>query len=157
MHIWLKTGAEEQLASLKEQGLLGDVRVETHRNSGKKYIVIEDAIDPASNVNVPEGLIERVTLKEIIYRGLRAEGIYRHRDATLRVKTGRSVDPGTVEDRIQREEWQEISVAAPNVEQLKTIYTLVRQKRLPPEENWDDSWNSLLSPAPATTDAAETV
>jgi hypothetical protein len=157
MYIWLKNGAEEQLATLKEQGLLGDIRVETHRNSGKKYVTVyEDVFDPASNVNFPEELIEKVTLKDRIHRGFRVEGIYRHEGATLMVKTGSRVHSEMMADHIEREEWQEISVAAPNVEKLKSIYTLVRQSKLAPEENWDDA-HFTPSPTPAETETETAV
>ncbi len=156
MYIWLKKGVEEQLATLKEQGLLGDVRVETHRDSGKKYVTVyEDVLDPVSDVNFPEELIERVTLKDEIHRGFRVEGIYRHEGATLMVKTRSKVHSEMMADHIEREEWQIISVAAPNMEKLKTIYTLVRQSKLAPEENWDDARFSP-PPAPAETEAETT-
>ena len=156
MYIWLKNGVEEQLAALKEQGLLGDVRVETHRNSGKKYVTVyEDVFDPASDVSFPEELVEKVTLKDRIHRGFRIEGIYRHEGATLMVKTESRVHSEMMADRIEREEWQEISVVAPNVEKLKAIYTLVRQSKLAPEENWDDARFSP-PPAPAKTEAETT-
>ena len=157
MYIWLKNGAEEQLAALKEQGLLGDVRAETHRNSGKKYVTVyEDVFDPTSDVNIPEELIEKVTLKNRIHRGFRVEGIYRHEGATLMVRTESRVHSEMMANSIECEEWQEISVAAPNVEKLKTIYTLVRQSKLAPEENWDDVRFSP-PPAPAETETEITV
>ncbi len=51
MYLWLKQGAEEQLQALKEQGLVGDLRVQTDRTSGKKYISTYTEIsDPTSEI-----------------------------------------------------------------------------------------------------------
>ena len=156
MYIWLKDGVrrEERLAALKEQGLLGDVRVETHRNSGKKYIATyEDAFDPTADVpNIPDELIEKVTLKDRIYRGLRTEGVYRHEGAVLLVKSRVEVHSEMMADKIEREEWQDISVSAPNAAVLKAIYTLVRQGKLAPEENWEQD----VLDVPRVTTPAET-
>lgn len=156
MYIWLKNGAEEQLATLKEHGLLGDIKVETHRNSGKKYIMIyEDAIDPTADINIPDKFIRKVTLKDKIYRGFCIEGIYRHKGATLMVRTESRVHSEMMATNIEREEWQEISITAPNVKKLKIIYTLVRQKKLAPEEKWDDI-NFSPPSAPAETETETT-
>lgn len=155
MYIWLKVGAEEQLATLKEQGLLGDVRVETNRNTGKKYIsVYGDVFDPTEDVpSVPINLIEKVTLRDCIYRGLRTEGIYRHEGAEMVVKTRVRVHSEMMADTIEREESQEVSISAPSVDVLKMIYTLVRQGKLAPQENWEE--RTPITPS-ATAPAVET-
>lgn len=140
MYIWLNDGAEEEIEALKEEGRLGDVRVDTAHSSGKKYLsVYGNIFSPTVGVlDVPEELIERVTFQDRIYRGLRTEGVYHHEDATLLVKTEVRVHSEMMADRIEREEWQDISVSAPNMEKLRAIYTLVRQGKLSPDENWGD-------------------
>ncbi len=154
---WLKDGVEERLAALKEQGLLGDVIVNTCRNSRRKYVnVYEDVFDPAAEIpNIPEELIERVTLKDNIYRGFCVEGVYRHEGATLLVRNKSEAYRDGMGDYAVREELQRISVSAPNVEKLKVIYTLVRQRKLAPEENWGDA-HSPPPPVPAEIKAETT-
>ena len=137
MFIWLKDGAGEKLADLKKQGLLGDVKVETNRDTGKKYVPIYgDVFDPAAAVPIiPTDLIERVTLQDRIHRGLRTEGVYRHDGAELVLKTDISFNSGPFDE--EDREYQNVNVSAPSVKLLKEIYTLVRQGKLAPEENWE--------------------
>ncbi|OGZ32235.1 MAG: hypothetical protein A3H02_00840 [Candidatus Niyogibacteria bacterium RIFCSPLOWO2_12_FULL_41_13] len=157
--IWLKNDVEKRLAALKEQGLLGDVEVKTHSNSGKKYLnIYEDVFDPTMDaLNIPEELIEKVTLRDRIYRGFRMEGIYRNEGATLMVKTEGRTRSDMMGNYIEHEEWQDISVAAPNLEKLRIIYTLVRQNKLSPEENWDDVQKFPLSAGAPTETETKTI
>lgn len=148
MYIWLKKGAEERLATLKEQGVVGEVRIEIHRNSGKKYLSLyEDPFNPTADLpEIPEELIEKVTLQDRIYRGFRFEGIYRHEGATLLIKTRVNCEKVYTRDSeyAYREEWQDISASAPSAEELKAIYTLVRQGKISPDENWEDNAQPAL-------------
>lgn len=159
MFIWLKKGAEENLVALKEQEILWDVKVETDRGTGKRYIhVYEDVFDPATEIpDIPTDLIERVTLKDVIYRGLRTEGVYHCGVGTVMVvKTEVKIHSEMMADTIEREEFQRISISAPSVEALKSIYTLVRQGKLAPEENWEGN-TPIASPAHAPADETEEV
>ena len=144
MYLWLKQDVEEQLRVLKEQGLVGDLRVETDRTSGKKYISMYTEVgDPTSEIaEVLGDLAERVTAKDRIFRGLRAQGVYRHNGATLTVKTGmQSRD-------YSQEVWQWVNISGPSVETVEVIYSLFRQGKLTPEENWEKRIS--LTPPPAT-------
>ncbi|MDP2860186.1 MAG: hypothetical protein Q8N98_00565 [bacterium] len=136
------------------QGLLGDVKADTSRNAGRKYISIYgDVFDPTTDVpNIPDELIEKVTYKDRIYRGFRTEGVYRHEGAEMVVKTEVKVHSEMMADTIEREEYQEINVSAPSIEALKAIYTLVRQGKLAPEENWEQD----VLDVPRATTPAET-
>ena len=149
MYLWLKQGAEEQLQAFKEQGLVGDLRVETDHISGKKYILTYTEVsDPTSEIAEALGdLTERVTAKDRIVSGLRAEGVYRHNGATLTVKTGMHSYEG-----YSREVWQRVNISGPSVETVKAIYSLFRQGKLTPEENWGKG--IPLTP-PFVTDPAE--
>ena len=65
MYLWLKQGAEEQLQVLKEQGLVGDLRVETDRTSGKKYInTYTEVSDPTSEIAEALGVSKRSVSRE---------------------------------------------------------------------------------------------
>ena len=149
MYLWLKQGAEEQLQVLKEQGLVGDLRVETDRTPGKKYInTYTEVSDPTSEIAEALGdLTEKVTAKDHIVCGLRADGVYRHNGATLTVKTGMYYQDS-------REVWQLVSVSGPSVEAVNTIYSLFRQGKLTPEENWEE--RIPPTPPPATEPAEDT-
>lgn len=155
MYIWLKDDAEAELDKLKEQGLLENTHVQTKRGTGKKYITIhDDPMDPTSDdVSFLAPLTEKVTFKSTIHRGFRTDGIYRHEGATLLVRTQIRVHSELMCHNIEREVSQEISILAPSVEKLKAIYTLVRQGKLAPEENWGD--DALATSIPAA-DEAET-
>ena len=147
MYLWLKQGAEEQLQFFKEQGLVGDLRVETDRTSGKKYInTYTEVSDPTSEIAEALGdLTEKVTAKDHIVCGLRADGVYRHNGATLTVKTGMYYQDS-------REVWQLVSVSGPSVEAVNTIYSLFRQGKLAPEENWEN--DATIAP-PVSAPAVE--
>lgn len=141
LYFWFRSDveAERELASLKEKGRVGDLRVDTDRETGQQYLAVyEDAFDPTATFpNIPSSIVARVTLKDRIYCGFRTEGIYRHEGAELMVKTHVQVHSEMMADRIEREEWQEVTVSGPNVTAVRNIYTLVRQGNLLPEEDWE--------------------
>lgn len=145
MYIWLNEKAKKQLKKRekewalgkKEFEFLGEIRVETHENSGKKYIDArcDNPIDPTFVFpNIPRELIEKITLKGRIDVSFRAEGIYRHDDAVLLLETHSWVERS--DDDLVSTTWQDVSVSAPSIEKLKTIYSLVRQGKLQPEDDW---------------------
>lgn len=149
MYLWLKQGAEKQLQVLKEQELVGDLRMEIDRTSGKKYIKTYIELgDPTSEIaEVLSELVERVTVKERIFRGFRVEGVYRHNGATLTVRTEtRSLE-------YLQEVWQWVNISSPSVEAAKAIYSLLRQGKLTPDENWEEH---IPLTQPATKPAEET-
>ena len=141
MYIWLKDGAEEELDALREKGRLGEIRVSEHSSSGRKHLAIyEDPFDPTADIpDIPEDLIDRVTLQTRIYRGFRTEGLYHDEDAVLMVKSHVRVHSELMADKVEREEWQDINISAPNVAALVAIYTKVRQGQLAPDENWEQA------------------
>ena len=151
MYLWLKEDGAEGLEALKEKGLLGwDFRPETHRGTGKKFLGVYEDLDPILEV-VPEEIVGRVTMKEQIYRNFRSEGVYRHEGAELTVKTDLRIHSESTATNIEREEYQEISVSGPSVRAAKTIFTLVRQGKLLPEENWEVEPYRVSTPEPATS------
>ena len=148
MYLWLKPGAEKQLPNLKEQGVVGDLRVEIDSTSGNKYISTHFQVDdPTYEVAKALGnLIEKVTAKICIFRGLRAEGVYRHQDATLVANTSTRRTP----DSLQEEAWQWLNVSGPSMEAVKSIHSLFRQGKLTPAENWEENI-PLAHAAPSAT------
>lgn len=133
MFFWLKQGAEQKLEDLREKGLVGDLKVETDDISGKKYVrVYEELDDPTSELpKCLSELTERVTAKERILRGLRTEGVYRHNGAILIATTGRYTD------KYVREVWQWVNISGPSVEAVRAIYSLFRQGKLKPAEDYE--------------------
>jgi len=126
MYIWLR----------EEVDIPKGINPEIHQASGKKYVSIKcDLMDVTITLpTIPDSSIERVTAKDVIeqYRGFRQEGIYRYKGAVLVVKTKSNGQAG-----MDRQEWQEVNVSAPTVVILREIYTLVRQGKLSPDENWE--------------------
>lgn len=125
MFLWLKESAEKKLDP-KEWC------IRTHR-TGAKYVEVSGAVDEfiVGIPSIPQEFIERVTLKDTIYRGSRNEGVYRHNGATLVVKSS------TYFSAFDQVACQDITVGAPTICALVAIYTLVRQGKLLPEENWE--------------------
>lgn len=146
MYIWLKEGAEEKLQALKEKGLVGgNLLVQTDRISGEKHITTYATVsDPT--INIPEclgELTEKVTAQESIFNGFRADGVYRHNGATL-VATTEISHPSN-------HFYQKVNISGPSVEMVKTIYSLFRQGKLAPEENWEEG----APVAPRATETAD--
>lgn len=162
MYIWLNHEAERSIKAHEEGkfskervGRLENMEVYADNDSGEKHLIVYgDIFDPTKIMpDVPEKFVKKVTLKERIDQGFRAEGIYRIEGATLLIRS--KVRVHFRGDNIAREEWQEISVSAPNIEMLKAIYTLVRQGDLDPEENWGGD-TPLTPPSEAGEDESGT-
>lgn len=138
MYIWLKKGAEKRLEELQQKGFLGkELKPETHRGTGRKYLRVYEELDPLPDAIPEEELVECVTTKERIHRNFRPEGVYRHEGAELTVKTEVRIHSETSATNIEREEYQEFLISGPSVKAVRTIFTLVRQGKLAPEENWE--------------------
>lgn len=138
-YIWLKENVLKEIEKLKKKEKMGDLKVEKDKESGKSYIAIwEDIFSPVTEFpNVPEELIERVTVKEHkIYKGLRKEGIYYHEGTTLMVTTIINVYSEMMAESVEVEEYQYINVSAPTIEKLKVAFSMLRQGKLTPDENW---------------------
>jgi len=139
-YIWLKEGALKTIEKLKSKEKIGNLRVEKDKESSKSYISIwEDVFSPVTELpNVPEELIEKVTVKEHrICRGLRKEGIYHHEGTTLMVTTKRTVHSEMMAESVEVEERQYIDVSAPTIAKLKTVFSMLRQGKLTPDEDWE--------------------
>jgi len=135
MYLWLKDRMEERLEELKKQGRIGNLSLHVDNLSGKKYVFDTVHVgDPTSTI--PEALnelVEQVTVRETIHTGFRYDGIYRVDDAVLTAShTGDS---------------QELRISGPSVESVNTIYSLFRQDKLQPEENWGNA--QVIEPAAA--------
>lgn len=89
--------------------------------------------------DIPPELIKMVTGVETIYRGLRTEGLYRKESAELILKTHVRFHPSEsfMDMGTGRESWQDITVSGSSVEAVKEIYSLVRQGKLEPEQDWE--------------------
>lgn len=135
-YVWLRSGAEERLAALNDQQVYVGPQIKIDHTSGTKYVVVHEDIF-ANPTSVPNELVEKVTVRDVTYRGFRTEGIYRRGKAVLIVKSTHTSEAG-------RSRWyQEISVSAPTMRAAKKIYSLVRQGELLPEENWEADSLSL--------------
>ena len=143
LHIYFK-GVADLEKKANELGL------HLFTEDGKKFLAVS-SLNISPLPDIPEDLIECVTFLEgEIYRGLRTEGIYRHGEAKLIVRTRKSSKDGTYS--------QSIESIGPSVASVKDIYSLVRQGKLQPVENWEapmsivspirSFWDSLRSKLP---------
>jgi hypothetical protein len=142
MYAWLKNGAAEIL----QAQFPDDKRVtaKTDVYSGKKYIVIgADVYDPSLDLSFLKKFIEKITLKDWIYGRYIPQGTYHHAGATLVAKFWPAID----EHRASIS----ISATAPDLEKLRSIYSLALQGKIFPKENWDKnvsrvSWHGIFRP-----------
>ena len=96
---------------------------------GRRYINIyyphSDSIP-----EIPKDLIECVTLVDSeVYGVLRRQGVYRHREGKLVVDTHKSTKDGSY--------FQGMEGSGPTIASIMEIYSLVRQGKLWPEEDWE--------------------
>ncbi len=100
--------------------------------SGLRCLEIQgDVSDPTLEIpTIPEKFIAKVTSRERILRNFCREGIYEYEGVTLMVRN----------DFSHGHHVQEIRMHGPSLKSLKAIYTLVRQDKLTPTENWGESW-----------------
>ena len=142
--IWLKADMESRLATLGEEEIpeyLKEIKI--CRISGKKYVDIHlDFLNPVTEIpdRFMSDIIEKVTVKEHrIYRGFRTDAVYFYDDAELVADTVSRVhlqgDEYGGNAKVEREEWQNISIVAPNVGVLRDIYSKFRRGLLRPVED----------------------
>ena len=132
MRIWLREGVVEKVDDLISVGTLPGIKIGTSSYSGSKIIDIDDPWRVSADiVQIPEEFIERVTLETDIYEGFPFEGIYRLDEAELTIRTYIQYEEGSILKK------QFVRASAPTVDELKDIFSQVRQGKLPPEERWD--------------------
>jgi hypothetical protein len=145
MYLWLKDLTEEEQERLVEVADLatdeksfGKLRIEKDRVSGRQYIRIYDDETEADSIH-PEikRRMKKVTLREEIYAGFVADGVYRLGKAQMTVKTERKfLHSGDYS--VEVETSQQLIVSAPTLKTLKRIYSRVRSHQLEPAEKWAD-------------------
>lgn len=107
--------------------------------AGAVYIDFNvDPFDPASYVpNIGHKYIKRVSFLDKYFEGFRTDGIYKLKGATARVETEeRYISAGNLHESGHEERYQNISISAGSIRTLREIYTLVRQGKLQPTEDW---------------------
>jgi hypothetical protein len=134
LYFWIKKGAEKLFQDMQDQGLLGKgLKAELDPSSNRYRISFwGDPMNPAIVLpTIPDEIVEKVTmLDEAIYQGFVPDGKYYYKNAVL---MARLEIFGSIQIPKKR---QFISIGAPNIEEFRTIYTLVRQRQLDPHENW---------------------
>ncbi len=142
MCLWFKDGSDAWLDDREEDGH-PRLRTEVDHRGNLFMKFPEEPCDPtAPDLNIFNPIIAGVTYRGVISQGLRHDGIYRLDGAVLMVH---STSSG----------FQDIRVKAQSLEKLRTIYTLVRQGKLKPEEDWSKShWEGSLTPTPTTSGEA---
>ena len=97
--------------------------------NGKKYLSIS-FVDMTPLPDIPEKLIDCVTrMENEIYKGFRKEGVYKHNGARLMVTTTRHLKADAY--------YQRMEIIGPSVTSVNEIYSLVRQGKLQPVEDWE--------------------
>lgn len=138
MFIWLKPGTEVP------EGLK---LVDDHRTGAKFF----DAGSLGYQADlIPQELVRKVTLKEVLHTGFRTEGVYRDGDVKITVQsrvTGMS---------FEREKYQDVFAVGPSAEAMLLAYSKFRSGKLEPTENWEVKQSKAEPPiAPATEAPAE--
>jgi hypothetical protein len=148
MFMWLKPGAEKRVKELMANHVLGDFKIYTQDNTGKKYITVYgNILSPTTEIpNIPDELIDTVTLKEEFEndRGFCAEGLYQlGEEAELLVTDShQTISSGYGDEILNR---QDIEARAKTVTAMKEIYSLVRQHKLSPAQNWESNHHAYLT------------
>jgi hypothetical protein len=145
MHIWFKDGAEKIIDDLTSQGVLQKkLNIYEHSLTGKKCIILEvEDINQADVLPflpaIPEDIIDFVTIEETLEaERYLPQGVYRHDGAELVAKNDVSIYPsffGKGENIVTH--GQKVSIVSPTIRKAFVIYTLFRQGKLSPEENWE--------------------
>ena len=138
MRFCLKTDLEksELMGELKA---LGFETTGEDSKTGRLYLEFYgDPLSPTVEIpEVPKELVAFVTHRERIYRGFRLEGIYVKGESQLLVRTQRRVIDTITGSNIEVDEWQDLDIRAPSIEELIEIYKLVRTGELQPESDWE--------------------
>jgi len=79
-----------------------------------------------------------VTLTDYIYKGLRIEGLYKHGETEIAVDMA-SQDNGRTVSQI-------IKISGKTIKGVKEAYSLIRQGKLYPVENWEKKLDELPVP-----------
>ncbi|MGC9968681.1 MAG: hypothetical protein ABSC29_03045 [Minisyncoccia bacterium] len=136
MYIWLTAKGEETLRQLKTEGRIGELKIETHRNSGLRYVPVSDEITDPTATLIPQSVIDHVTLDGRIQEDLRPQGIYVRGGATAQVETVRNVVGGYGNNSPMVDRYQMVRVVAKTVRAARAIYSKVRSGELKPKHNW---------------------
>lgn len=130
MFLWLKN--RDCVAGYS--GKHFDVRTGLGPHGTEAYFIsVSDPCDPTRFMPSEEILqnVVHVTCRITITRGLRTDGVYRHDWAELMAKT---INQGSVSNCV----WaQELTIMGLTVKAVDEIYSLFRQGKLEPEENWE--------------------
>ena len=139
IYIWLKGTLEEarqKLAVLANEvvGLPPEPRVEEDRDTGQPYLSpAGELLDPITTFPVlPDDLVDRVTYRTAIYRGIRTDGLYESENAQLV-----AVTDGRFEKDSGHGAMQQISILAPSVGAAEDIFRKFRCGDLSPKEDWE--------------------
>lgn len=125
IRIWLKTNGEVEISKLQASGKIGDVKIETHDTTLKKYIDINvDPTDPTIEIPViPKEITERITFKGnvclfgVTHSDYLPSGSFHDKDTT----THMLVSSNPKENYKKGYYWVEVSVSSPSLEALKDI------------------------------------
>ncbi|XOU93865.1 MAG: hypothetical protein ACNFW9_03390 [Candidatus Kerfeldbacteria bacterium] len=140
MYIYIKPEAVEELKKYLEGLDQVKIAIEYGTESGRNLISTHQ--NPFgitfSMVDIPEEFIEEITIQDHQIDNencTRIEGIYRHEGAVLQchlqiILTNNGMNECARDIMV-------ISITAPNLKSLQTIYTQFRLGKIEPEENWE--------------------
>lgn len=129
MIIWLTEDAQDNWDNFTWDPVkTDDSKKKNYLDDGRD---IQAIITGVPSFSVPKEFVEKITIREKLTFPAK-EGIYRHDDATLVIKRVGAIAFGD-------NKGCELSIGAPNVDTLMTIYTLVRQNKLAPDDDWGEA------------------
>jgi hypothetical protein len=129
MRFWLK----------EDSGCLEVKGVKVKKGQGSHFVdFVGHAWDPTADIpEIRPECILRVTDREVIADNFRREGVYHYQGAVLVAKNGYEIEPGgrrSGSSTVWRTQF--VSVDAPTLGLAKEIFSLFRQGKLQPEEDW---------------------
>ena len=100
-----------------------------YREYNGQWLVKGDPFDPTNEeIVLPPEFVDTVTLKDVIYAGMRRDGVYLLNGGTLRASTSY--------DHEHNRAFQYVDGSGPSLEIVQKIYAQFRQGDLEPDKDW---------------------
>lgn len=134
--IWCKPEVtQEQLINLGflvEKGLTKTGQIiqkgEVYGNPTTLSIFLRDITDPTDRYpEIPQDIIDKVTMRDRIYSGFVSEGIYEHKTCTIKVEYQ---DTGNRPNQF-------ICIAGDSIADVKEAHSMLRTGMLDPKQEWN--------------------
>lgn len=147
MEVWLKSeySTPAKVRQLKQKGMIPKgYKVNVEPKGGRALVILPmNPFDPLGVPDIPQEIVEKFSLHEMILTRKRRDGVY-EMDSTVLLALTEVVDEHLVQD---------ITISAPSLESLRQIYKLFREGKLWPTSDWEaDDVSDIPSVESSVTD-----